>query len=216
MTTAKNEALLEHLHERYPDAKCTLDFRNPFQCLVAISLSAQTNDKSVNLVTPQLFHDFPTPKALSKANLPDVEKDIQSLGLYHSKALRLCQLAKVLQEKYGGEVPLKMEELTSLPGVGTKTAGVFLMETVARPAIPVDTHVTRVSIRLGYAKNGDEPLKIEKKLENVFPSNEWIFLHHALIAFGREECHAKNPECVSCPLKSYCAYFKKNLSMIGK
>lgn len=212
----KNEALLEHLHERYPDAKCTLDFVNPFQCLVAISLSAQTNDKSVNLVTPRLFHDFPTPEALSKARVREVEKDIQSLGLYHSKALHLCQLAGVLQEKFGGEVPLTMEELTTLPGVGSKTAGVFLMEIARRPAIPVDTHVTRVSIRLGYAKDGDEPLVIEKKLEKTFARDEWIFLHHSLIAFGREECHAKNPACASCPLQSYCAYFKKNASMIGK
>jgi endonuclease-3 len=214
--TKANEALLEHLHAAYPDAKCTLDFKNPFECLIAISLSAQTNDKSVNLVTPTLFKDFPTPEALAKAPLKEVEHDIQSLGLYHSKATHIIQLAGVLQGKFNSNVPLKMDELTSLPGVGSKTAGVFLMETIARPAIPVDTHVTRVSIRLGYAKEGDEPLVIEKKLEKIFPESEWIFLHHALIAFGRQECHAKKPACGSCPLKNDCRYFKKNLSTIGK
>lgn len=214
--TIKSEAVLTHLRQAYPDAKCTLDFSNPFQCLIAISLSAQANDKSVNLVSPQLFRDFPTPEALSKASLFSVEKDIQSLGLYHSKAKNIVRLAGVLQSKYAGNVPLTMEELVVLPGVGTKTAGVFLMETIARPAIPVDTHITRVSYRLGYCQKEDEPLRIEGKLEKAFPKKEWIFLHHSLIAFGRKECHAKNPACSFCPLQSYCRYFKKYFSTMGK
>jgi endonuclease-3 len=216
MMTEKSEAVLAHLHAVYPDAKCTLDFRSAFECLVAISLSAQTTDESVNKATPALFRDFPTPAKMAEAPIPSIEKDIQSLGLYHNKAKHLKELSADLQGKFNGIVPLEFETLTSLSGVGTKTAGVFLLEMASRPAIPVDTHVHRVSDRLGYSKENDEPLEVEKKLEKSFPKEEWIFLHHALIAFGRAECHAKNPVCEACPLKPYCSYFKKCSSIKGK
>jgi endonuclease III len=214
--TEKSEAVLASLKRHYPDAKCALTFNNAFECLVAISLSAQTTDKSVNAVTPKLFADFPTPFALANAPISAIEADIKSLGLYHNKAAHLHQLSGDLQGKYGGEVPLDFEKLTHLSGVGTKTAGVFLLEMASRPAIPVDTHVHRIADRLTYSKEKDDPLDVEKKLEKSFPKEEWMFLHHAFIAFGRAQCHAKNPECALCDLQSYCAYFKKCSSIKGK
>jgi endonuclease-3 len=216
MMTEKSEAVLAHLHAEYASAKCTLDFHNAFECLVAISLSAQTTDESVNKATPSLFRDFPTPERMAEAAIPEIEKDIQSLGLYHNKAKHLKQLSGDLQGKFGGVVPLDFAALTSLSGVGTKTAGVFLLEMAERPAIPVDTHIHRIADRLAYSKEKDEPLEVEAKLEKAFPKEEWIFLHHALIAFGRRECHAKNPECAACPLKPHCSYFKKCSSIKGR
>jgi endonuclease-3 len=214
--TPKSEAVLTYLKTYYADAKCALHFRNPFECLVAISLSAQTTDKSVNAVTPSLFQDFPTPERMGKAPIEDIEHDIQSLGLYHSKAKNLHALGEALSRDYGGVVPLDFDQLTQLPGVGTKTAGVFLLEMASRPAIPVDTHVHRIADRLGYSHEEDAPIKVEAKLEKSFPQDEWCFLHHALINFGRQECHAQHPDCSRCALKEYCHYFKKNALTKGK
>ncbi len=204
----KSEAVLAYLQKRYPKAKTALVFSSPYECLVAISLSAQATDRSVNLATQSLFAHFPTPEKMAAASVSDLEKDIRSIGLYHTKAKHLKALSKEIVTKYGGRIPTTMKELVSLPGVGSKTAGVFLLETAARPAIPVDTHITRIAIRLHYAKKADKPLVIEKKLEKAFPQEDWIFLHHALIAFGRNECHAQNPACASCGLRDYC-FFKK-------
>ncbi len=214
--TVKNEAVIASLKKNYPDAKCALNFQNAFECLVAISLSAQTTDKSVNAVTPKLFGDFPTPLAMAQAPLSSIEEDIKSLGLYHNKAAHLHQLSADLQTKYGGIVPLDFEKLTELSGVGTKTAGVFLLEMASRPAIPVDTHVHRIADRLSYSQEKDDPLAVEKKLEKSFPKEEWMFLHHAFIAFGRDRCHAQKPDCAQCDLQSYCCYFKKCSSIKGK
>lgn len=214
--TAKNEAVLASLKKNYPDAKCALVFANAFECLVAISLSAQTTDKSVNAVTPKLFDDFPTPLAMSRAPLSSIEADIKSLGLYHNKASHLHQLSGDLQAKYDGIVPMDFAKLTELSGVGAKTAGVFLLEMASRPAIPVDTHVHRIADRLSFSKEKDDPLDVEKKLEKTFPKEEWIFLHHAFIAFGRDRCHAQKPDCTQCDLQKYCCYFKKCSSIKGK
>lgn len=214
--TEKSEMVLAYLRADYPDARCALDFQNAFQCLVAIALSAQTTDQSVNAVTPKLFADFPTPLALSQAPIEAIEKDIQSLGLYHNKARNLSRLGSELQEKFEGEVPLDFDQLTQLSGVGSKTAGVFLLETASRPAIPVDTHVHRIADRLQYSHEKDDPLVVEKKLEKSFPKESWIFLHHAFIAFGRDKCHAQNPDCESCGLQGLCSYFKKCSSIKGK
>jgi endonuclease-3 len=216
MTSPKSEAVLAYLKKTYPDARCALLFHNDYECLVAILLSAQTTDKSVNAVTPALFRDFPSPKELSAASLSAIEKDIKRLGLYHSKAAHLLALGQLLHERYGDAVPHDFQLLTSLPGVGTKTAGVFLAERIARPAIPVDTHIHRIACRLGYAKEKQNPLQIEALLEKSFPSSEWIFLHHALILFGREKCGAAKPCCADCPLSPYCLYFKRNVSTKGK
>ena len=212
----KDQLLLDYLHKRFPEAGCALHFASDLECLVAIALSAQTTDVSVNKVTPILFAHFSDAKAYAEGPLEAIENDIRSLGLYRNKAKNLQALGKALSESYGGVVPHSFEDLVKLPGVGTKTAGVFLLERGDRPAIPVDTHVSRVSIRLGYAKSGDSPLAIEKKLEKTFPKEEWKFLHHSLIWFGREECHAQKPNCGACPLKDYCSFFKKTSSTTAK
>lgn len=212
----KNQSLLTYLHERFPDAGCALNFQSDLEYLVAISLSAQTTDVSVNKVTPSLFKAFPDAKHYADAPLEAIEDQIRSLGLYRNKAKNLKALGIALCELYDGVVPHSFEDLVKLPGVGTKTAGVFLLERGDRPAIPVDTHVKRISVRLGYAKKEDEPIQIEAKLEKTFPREEWKFVHHSLIWFGREVCHAQGPKCDECPLHDYCSFFKKTSSTTAK
>lgn len=197
------------LAEAFPDARCSLRFSNPFEALVSVMLSAQTADESVNKVTPALFRDYPDAFAMAKAPLGDLENHLKTLGLYRAKAKHLQALSHQLAERHGGAVPATKEALTSLPGVGVKTANVVLAECFAVPSIPVDTHVARVSKRAGYAKEGDAPEEIEKKLERLFPKEKWIPLHHRIIAFGRATCHARNPECASCGLASACPYKAK-------
>lgn len=216
MTKAPSDEVLHYLKTSFPDAKCALVFHNDFECLCAIVLSAQTNDKSVNAVTPKLFADFPSPKEMAKATPKDVEKDIHSLGLYHAKAKNLIALSKAIEGTFAEKIPQTKDLLMSLPGVGRKTAGVFLAERYAVPALPVDTHVGRVAFRLGYATEKDEPADIEEKLEKIFPESEWIFLHHALIEFGRTICHSQKPDCGGCGLKGCCPYFKRYLMTKGK
>ena len=212
----KEEDIALFLGETFPDAKCALTFSNPYECLVAVMLSAQTTDKSVNLVTPRLFEKYPDAFALANADTKDLESIIQSLGLYKNKAKNLVGLGKELVASYNGIVPGTRAELTSLPGVGVKTANVVLAECFAVPAIAVDTHVTRVATRLGYAKEGADPVKIEEKLEKKFPKELHIKLHHQLIWFGREICHARKPECNRCKLTGHCLYFKKASTKAGK
>lgn len=214
--TTKEERIISFLEERYGDAKTSLVFHSPFECLVAISLSAQTTDKSVNAVTPALFSSFPTPFEMEKAKLSEVENLIHSIGLCRVKAKNIIALSKVLVEQYNGDIPLNKEELVRLPGVGNKTAGVFLLEMGMEKYLPVDTHIKRISYRLGYSKNDDDPKKIEAKLEKTFPIDKWVFLHHSLIYFGRDTCKAINPLCDNCRLHDYCRYFKKHLSTASK
>jgi endonuclease III len=216
MTKAPVDFVLSYLEKEFPDAKCALNFGNDYECLCAILLSAQTTDKSVNRVTPMLFRDFPSPKELSSAPVEAVEKDIKSLGLYHNKARNLIELAKAIQGTFAEKIPQTQPLLMKLPGVGKKTSGVFLAERYGIPAIPVDTHVSRVACRLGYASKVMKPEDIESRLEKAFPENRWIFLHHAIILFGREICHAQNPNCGKCGLVECCPYFKKYLSTKGK
>ena len=196
----------QYLSEAFPDAKCSLDFHSPFECLVAVSLSAQTTDEAVNKVTPALFYAYPTPKLMGEADIGDVENKIKSIGLYHNKARNLIALGKALQERFGGVVPQTNEELTSLPGVGVKTASVVLIESFDIPAFPVDTHISRICKRLGYAKESDTAEKIMGKVKKLFDEQEYKDLHHRLIAFGRSVCHAKSPECDKCPFKGRCRF----------
>ena len=208
--------LLEYLDRLFPEPGCALNFRNPFECLCAVMLSAQTTDASVNRVTPALFEAYPDAFALSKADIQDVENIIRSIGLYHAKAKNLLGLSKALVEEYGGEVPMDKEKMRKLPGVGVKTSNVVGAICFGIPAIAVDTHVARVSKRLGYAKEEDEPETIEAKLEKTFPKETHIRLHYQIILFGRNVCHARGPECAQCALTERCRYFKKNSSRIGK
>lgn len=212
----KDLALLSYLEKDFSDATTSLHFSSPFECLVAILLSAQTTDKSVNAVTPALFSHFPTPERMAEASVEEIEQDIRRLGLSHAKAKNILTLSQKLVTDFGGEVPLEKKILLSLPGVGNKTAGVFLLEQGIEPYLPVDTHVHRIADRLGYSKEKDDPKKVEEKLEKTFPREKWVFLHHALIWFGRKKCHALKPECEDCPLQGYCSYFKKNSSKIGR
>lgn len=211
-----SEALSEFLHSRFEGVKCALEFNNPFECLVAISLSAQTTDKSVNKVSPILFNKYKDAFSLSIAEQKDVEEILKPLGLYKNKAKNIISLAKSLVELYDGEIPMNLEKLIKLSGVGTKTAGVFLLEVGKVPAIPVDTHVHRVSDRLGFSKPGMDAYELQKKLQRKFPKEEWGFIHHATIHFGREICHAKNPCCEKCSLHGHCLYFKKISSTKAK
>ncbi len=212
----KEEDVISFLKERYPNAQTSLIFSSPFECLIAISLSAQSTDKAVNNVTPSLFKTFPNAKELANASLEEVEEIIHPLGLYHNKAKNIIALSKALTEKYNGIPPFNKDELISLPGVGNKTACVFLLEMKKGNYFPVDTHISRISYRLSYAKKDEDPIKVQRKLEKKFPEDEWIFLHHAFIYFGREICKASKPLCELCKLKKYCLYLKKHSSTAFK
>lgn len=216
MLKTKTNDIINFLEKEFPGVGCELVFANPFECLVAISLSAQTTDKSVNKVTPTLFAKYPDANALSKAEQSDVEAIIKPLGLYKNKAKNIINLASDIVTKFGGEVPNNIDDLTSLSGVGTKTAGVFLLEISGVQAMPVDTHVHRVSDRLGYSKPSMDPYDLQLKLQRVFPKEKWGQLHHQLIHFGRKICHAKSPQCQICELHEHCLYFKKTSSIKGK
>ena len=216
MTMIDKSFLLDKLDEMFPSAHCELNFSSPFECLVAVSLSAQTTDNSVNRVTPRLFLAYPTPIEMAKADIKEVEEIIHSIGLYHNKAKNIISLSKAIVENFNGEVRLDKKTLTSLPGVGIKTANVVLAEAAHIPSIPVDTHVSRVSIRLGLAKEGDAPEVVEKKLEKIFPKERWIKMHHQLIFLGRRVCSARSPQCETCPLSVQCKEGKKRLSTKGK
>ncbi len=212
MKTNKAPFISSSLIAHYPDAKCSLAFSSPYQCLVAVLLSAQCTDEKVNKVTPELFKKYPDLCALSRAGSGDIEKIIHPLGLYQNKAKNLQNLALFLVNNFNGEVPSDYKTLVSLPGVGNKTARVVLMEAFGEPSFPVDTHVERVASRLGLAKRAKSPLEIEAVLEKTFPPDEQSKLHHCFISFGRDICHARNPECNRCFLREVCPYFLKNSS----
>lgn len=216
MNKAPDIFLADYLDEILPDAKCALVFSSPFQCLVAVMLSAQTSDEAVNKVTPNLFLKFGDAFSMSKASQKEIEDAIHSLGLYRNKAKNLLAMAKKLVEDNNGEVPNDFAKLKALPGVGVKTANVVSMECFGRPSIAVDTHVARISKRLGYAKEKDTPEQIEEKLERRFSKERQAKLHHQLIWFGRKICTAKSPKCEQCKLSYRCLYFKKSSSTTGK
>lgn len=204
--TRKQEAaqILKDITHMFPDATIELNYQQSHELLIAIMLSAQTTDVSVNKVTKNLFADFKTLQAYADADLKTLENYLRFIGLYRNKAKNLKKLSQLILEKFNGEVPDNQKDLESLPGVGRKTANVYLAEYHKIPRIAVDTHVSRVSIRLGMAKKGDSPLIVEKKLMKLFDPSEWITLHHKLIYFGRYFCKAKKPNCKECPLLSIC------------
>ncbi len=204
--------VLEALNNMFPDANVELIHHNNFELLVAVVLSAQTTDISVNKITPKLFNKYPTPELLAEAEIHDVETLIRSIGLYRNKAKNIKMLASEITSKFNGEVPGNRSDLESLPGVGRKTANVVLSNAFGIPALAVDTHVARVSVRLGLAKSGDGVFDIEKKLMKKIPKELWQKVHHQFIFFGRYHCLAKKPKCYECPLFDLCKYPDKNLN----
>ena len=197
--------------EMYPDAHCELDYQTPFQLLVAVILSAQTTDKSVNKVTPQLWQHYPTIAHLAAANVVDVENDLRTIGLYKNKARNIVKTARAVLQDFDGVVPKTHKELESLPGVGRKTANVVLAEIYKVPSIAVDTHVSRVAKRLNISAQDASVTEIEHDLMKKIPKRDWIVTHHRLIFFGRYFCLAKNPKCAICPVQSYCKYYKDHV-----
>lgn len=199
MDRTRAAQIMAELAKLYPDARPELNFRNPFETLIATILSAQCTDKRVNLVTARLFPLYPDAKAMAALTPEELEPLIRECGLYHNKAKNIVAACRALAERYDGEVPSNRAELMALPGVGQKTAGVVLMAAFGDPQIPVDTHVFRVSRRIGLA-DADTPEKVEKQLQDVLERDIWIFAHHLLIWHGRRVCHAQRPECEKCPL----------------
>ncbi len=204
-----NNEILEKLDALFPDARCELEHKNNYEMVVAVILSAQTTDVSVNKVTKSLFAKYPTAKDLANGDIKDIEKEICSLGLYRNKAKAIQGMAKELITKYDGVVPNTMKELTTLPGVGRKCANVILSECYGIPSLAVDTHVNRVSKRLGLAKKDDSLFDVERKLKRKIPRERWIKAHHQLIFFGRYLCHSRNPKCDKCPFTSICKEYKE-------
>jgi len=202
------DLIIKNLEIMFKDAKCELDYKNDWQLLIAVLLSAQTTDKKVNKITPILFAKYPTLKDLKEANFFELEEIIHPLGLSNNKANNIIKLATILNEKYNDKVPSSKDELIKLPGIGNKTANVMLIEYFKIPAFPVDTHVTRVSKRLNLCKTNDNVTTIEKKLTKKFPKEEWAMLHIRMVLFGRYICKAIKPNCNNCLFKENCNYFK--------
>lgn len=195
---------LQYIYSLYPHAQCELHYQTIFQLLIAVVLSAQTTDARVNQATEKLFFKFPDAHLLKNASLKEVEEIIKSIGMYKVKAKHLLEIAKIIDEKYHGEVPKNKENLLQLPGVGNKTANVILAEGYKIPALPVDTHINRIAKRLKYADIEDSVEVIEEKLKKAIEPEKWIQMHHSLIFFGRYFCKAKQPECDKCQLKDQC------------
>lgn len=206
----RTKEILEILKETYPDAKCELNHETPFQLLVATCLSAQTTDKKVNEITETLFKEYPDLDAFLTLSNEEIEGKIKKIGLYRNKAKNLVMMCRQLKENFNGEVPNTMEGITSLSGAGRKTANVVLSNAFNVPAIAVDTHVFRVSNRLGLA-NSNNVLDTEKQLQKEIPKKEWTLTHHLLIFHGRRCCKAQRPTCFECPLNHICKWEgKKN------
>ena len=195
--------ILDRLEEAYPEAECALHHRNVFQLIIAVALSAQTTDKSVNQVTPALFEAYPDAFALGSADPEEVAEYIRRIGMYKTKSKNIVNLSKILAEKYNGEVPDDYDKLVELPGVGRKTANVVLSVGFGHQRIAVDTHVFRVSNRIGIVKETDV-LKTELALMKNIPEERWSKTHHSLIFHGRLCCNARKPDCENCPIEDLC------------
>lgn len=211
MIKTKQDRILNTFDEMFPDARCVLNHSNNLELLVAVMLSAQTTDESVNKLTSHLFQKYKTVDDYANASLPELESDLHSIGLYRNKAKNIKAMAVALQARFNGVVPASHDALISLPGVGRKTANVVMAEGFGCPAIAVDTHVERISKRLGFAKPEDTVLTVEKKLMKTIPKNRWIKTHHQMIFFGRYHCKAMSPHCKECPLVDICKEKNKKL-----
>ena len=202
------KALLDYLDELFPLAKCELFYTKDYELVIAVMLSAQTTDKSVNNVTSVLFNKYPSLDALNEAPLEDIENIIKQIGLYKNKAKNLKGIVSILINRFNYQVPSDKDLLMTLPGVGNKTAGVIRAEIFKIPDLPVDTHILRISKRLKIAKKSDEPIDVERKLKKLIPEGRWIKSHHQLIHFGRYFCLARSPKCEECKIKKWCSYLK--------
>lgn len=200
--------ILDVLEETYPDAKCELNYETPFELLIATILSAQCTDVRVNKVTEELFKRYNTPEAFSNLSEEEIGLEIKSCGLFKSKSKKIKESSQIICNKFNGQVPNTLEDLITLPGVGRKTADVVLSNAFGVDAIAVDTHVFRVSNRIGIV-NENNVEKTEFALMKAIPKNRWSHSHHVLIFHGRRMCKARNPECNICPIKGDCDYYKR-------
>ncbi|MFR7592341.1 MAG: endonuclease III [Longibaculum sp.] len=204
MNKEKVNRILAEFDRMFPDAKCELVHENELQLLIAVMLSAQTTDASVNKLTRSLFQKYQTVEDYANAPLRQLEQDLRTIGLYRNKAKNVKAMAQKLIEDFDGVVPCDHEALQTLPGVGRKTANVVISEGFQVPAIAVDTHVERISKRLGFALKKDSVLTVEKKLQKAVPKDRWIKTHHQMIFFGRYHCKSMNPDCKNCRLIDIC------------
>jgi len=200
------DRILRVLDEMFPTAQCELNHTNGFELLVAVMLSAQTTDKSVNLLTDSLFQKYKTPQDYLDVDITELQNDLRSIGLYKNKANNLQKMCKMLIEEFDGQVPHRQEHLETLPGVGRKTANVVLSVWFGVPRIAVDTHVERISKRLKLAYEKDNVVKVEEKLMRKIPRDRWSKTHHQMIFFGRYHCSARKPNCQDCKLIDLCKY----------
>ncbi|KIL48027.1 endonuclease III [Jeotgalibacillus campisalis] len=211
LTKANVRFCLDEMGNLFPDAHCELRHENAFELTIAVLLSAQCTDALVNKVTLELFQKYKTPEDYLAVSLEELQQDIRSIGLFRNKAKHIRNLCQRLLEHYNGQIPSDHEELTTLPGVGRKTANVVVSVAFGKPAIAVDTHVERVSKRLGICRWKDSVMEVEKTLMKKIPQDEWSASHHRLIFFGRYHCKAQAPKCDECPLLSVCREGKKRM-----
>jgi endonuclease-3 len=204
-----SEEIISILEEEIPNPKPELNFSNNFELLVAVMLSAQTKDKNVNEVTNILFKKYPDPYSLSQANLDELISIIKNLGLANNKAKNLISTSKIIHEEYVDVIPSSLDKLQELPGVGRKTANVVLALGFNIPALPVDTHLYKMAIRLGYVKENSTLLETEESLKKYIDKSKWIKAHHLFLLYGRYFCKKINPKCDDCKLKIYCKHIKK-------
>lgn len=198
------------LEQIYPDAKCSLEYAKPYELLIATRLSAQCTDARVNIVTKVLFSKYPTLEAFANADIKDVEDIVRPCGLFRTKAKSIVELANVLIDKYGGELPTTLEELIKLPGIGRKTANLIMGDVYHKPAVVTDTHCIRICKRLGLSVN-TEPHKVEKELKAILPPEKSSDFCHRLVIFGRETCSARSPKCGNCQLRELCSEHNGNI-----
>lgn len=211
MNERKIRRILDTMGEMFPEAHCELNHSTPFELLVAVMLSAQATDESVNRLTRHLFEKYKSPQDYLEVPLSELEQDLRTIGLFRNKAKNLQSMCRILIDEWEGQVPEAHEALVTLPGVGRKTANVVVSNAFGVPAFAVDTHVERVSKRLGLAKPEDSVLEVERKLNRIVPREEWTLSHHRFIFFGRYHCKAQSPQCGSCPLLDLCPEGKRRM-----
>ena len=206
MNKSRMLEISNYVDSLFPNAKCELFYNKDYELVIAVMLSAQTTDKAVNAVTYKLFDKFPTLEAIDNASIEEIEECIKSLGLYKNKAKNIKGIARTIINDFNSQLPSDKDLLQTLPGIGNKSAGVIRIEVFKIPDLPVDTHIIRITNRLGIANSKDEPIDIERKLKKLIPESNWIKTHHQLIHFGRYFCTARSPKCNECKLRDICKY----------